>query len=212
MQWSSPATVPAPLPPTRPTSGCPMSSKASSSFSRGEPLSVVRPSIVTKVFVGGDVLSNLIQGGSAGLTVMGSTKPAMTKVGQDMIVAGLASQLISFAIFILTAFIFHQRIRKSPTVRSYEVDQGWIRSMYMLYGLSSPVIVRSIFRIVEYTMGQDGYALSHEWTLYFFDAILMFSAAVIFYFPYPSNLVPKFDGTMHPEGQTTDETILAKHP
>lgn len=178
----------------------------------GDHLSILRPGIVTKVFVTGDVLSFLIQGGSAGLMVMGSTNPTMAIIGQDMVLAGLAAQLVSFAFFMLTAFIFHLRIRKNPTARSYEVDQSWIRSMYMLYGLSFLIIVRSIFRIVEYCMGQDGYALSHEWTLYIFDTVLMFGCAVIFYFLYPSNLTPKFDDAMQLESQTSGENIIPKYP
>lgn len=58
----------------------------------------------------------------------------------------------------------------------------------MLYAISALIMVRSIFRVVEYLMGQTGYPLKHEWTLYIFDSILMFAVTVIFYFRYPNEL------------------------
>jgi hypothetical protein len=58
----------------------------------------------------------------------------------------------------------------------------------MLYGVSGLIMIRSIFRVVENLMGNDGYPLSHEWTLYIFDSVLMLLVTVIFYIRYPSKL------------------------
>lgn len=58
----------------------------------------------------------------------------------------------------------------------------------MLYGTSALIMVRSIFRVVEYVMGRDGYPLQHEWTLYVFDALLMVLAMVVFAWWYPGRL------------------------
>lgn len=63
--------------------------------------------------------------------------------------------------------------------------------MHMLYGVSALIIVRSIFRIVEYVMGTDGYPLRHEWTLYLFDTIPMLACTVLFYFRYPAKILPE---------------------
>lgn len=49
-------------------------------------------------------------------------------------------------------------------------------------------MARSIFRVVEYAMGQDGSPLTHEWTLYVFDALLMFVVMVIYGVFFPSQL------------------------
>ena len=53
----------------------------------------------------------------------------------------------------------------------------------MLYGVS-------IFKVAEYLMGQDGYPLTHEWTLYIFDALLMLPVMAVFYLRYPSKIIP----------------------
>jgi hypothetical protein len=55
----------------------------------------------------------------------------------------------------------------------------------MLYIVSALIMVRSVFRVVEFIGGQDGYLLKHEWTLYVFDALLMFAAIVIFAWRFP---------------------------
>ncbi|KAH8594841.1 RTA1 like protein-domain-containing protein [Bisporella sp. PMI_857] len=157
----------------------------------GEHLSIVNPRRLTWIFVGGDVLSFVIQGGASGLMVMGSTKPTLGKLGNWMIVFGLVIQLISFSLFGLTAILFHTRLRRSPTLRSYQVDQSWVKRMWMLYSVSVLIIIRSIFRIVEFIMGSDGYPLTHEWTLYMFDTLLMLIVAVHFYLRYPDSIVLK---------------------
>lgn len=58
----------------------------------------------------------------------------------------------------------------------------------MLYAISALIMVRSIFRAVEFIMGNSGYLLSYEWTLYVFDSLLMIIVTVIFYVRYPSEL------------------------
>ena len=157
----------------------------------GDHLSIVKPRSLTRIFVSGDVLSFLVQGGASGLMVMSSTNPTLGKLGNGMVIAGLVIQLVSFVLFGLTAISFHRRLRKSPTQLSYEVDQSWIRTLHILYGISALIIVRSIFRIVEYVMGNGGYPLRHEWTLYVFDAIPMLLCAALFYFGYPARIVPQ---------------------
>jgi hypothetical protein len=46
---------------------------------------------------------------------------------------------------------------------------------------------------VEYAQGQDGYSLGHEWTLYAFDTVPMFVAAIVFWFWYPGYIRPAIE-------------------
>jgi len=153
---------------------------------RGAALSPIRPSWLTKLFITGDVLSFLVQGGSAGLMAAGNG--ANMETGEHMVVAGLLIQIIMFGLFGVTALVFHVRIRRSPTRESYEVEARWQQYLYMLYVVSALVMVRSVFRVIEYAMGQDGYLLRNEWTLYVFDGLLMWLVTVIFFWRYPSDI------------------------
>ena len=50
-------------------------------------------------------------------------------------------------------------------------------------------MVRSIFRVIEYIQGMDGYLVSKEIFLYIFDAALMLCVVVIFNVVHPSEIV-----------------------
>ncbi|RYN71905.1 hypothetical protein AA0117_g9146 [Alternaria alternata] len=148
-------------------------------------LSVIKPRKLTKIFVTGDVLSILVQGGASGLMVTGTH----AKLGEGIVIAGLLIQVIMFALFAVTEVIFRNRIRQRPTPESYTVDVPWRESLRMLFIVSALIMVRSVFRVVEYAMGNDGYLLRHEWTMYIFDSVPMFAVTVLYYLWYPTILV-----------------------
>ncbi|KAL1966363.1 hypothetical protein VTN77DRAFT_4505 [Rasamsonia byssochlamydoides] len=154
---------------------------------RGEKYSIVRINWLTKIFVLGDVLSFVVQGSGAGIMVTGNH----LKTGEVIIVLGLMIQIISFGLFAVTAIIFQVRIQRYPTHEAVMEEQPWRQSLHMLYGVSALIMVRSIFRVVEFALGNDGYPLSHEWTLYIFDSLLMFIVMVVFFIWYPSKIRPR---------------------
>lgn len=129
----------------------------------------------------------MIQGNASGLEV----HPSLRVVATALVLLGLAIQLISFVLFAVCAIIFHRRFLRKPTDRSYHVDPKWVQTLWMLYAVSVLIVIRSVFRIVEYAFGNSGYPITHEWTLYVFDSVPMFLVCIIFFFRYPSNLAPK---------------------
>lgn len=54
----------------------------------------------------------------------------------------------------------------------------WQKHLYALYVASMLILVRSVFRVIEYVMGNNGYLLKKELFLYIFDALLMFATMV----------------------------------
>lgn len=149
---------------------------------RGEHHSLIKPSRLTKTFVTGDILSFVVQGGAAGLMVSGDN----AKTGEGMVIGGLMIQVIMFGLFAITAVIFQRRMDYVPTAESCSSALPWKKSMRMLYIVSALIMVRSIFRVAEYAMGNDGYLLKHEWTLYIFDSLLMWVVMVVYYIWYPT--------------------------
>ncbi|KAF4827723.1 Protein RTM1 [Colletotrichum tropicale] len=146
------------------------------------PLSPIKPSRLTKIFVVGDVLSFLVQ-------VMGA----------DHILLGLAVQLIFFGLFVVAAAVFHRRPldRVPPAVLHEEANSGWQRHirgwrgvMSVLYVASALIFVRSLFRLVEYVEGNDGVLLSTEVYLYIFDALLMLGVVAVTAVFHPAKYVP----------------------
>ena len=155
---------------------------------RAEHLSVIRVSRLTKTFVWGDILSFVVQGNSSSLSVLGYPQWAEVAV-----LAGLGIQLISFSIFWISAIVFERRIRREPTPESLLPGIPWKKALYMLYAVSALIMVRSIFRIIEYVLGNEGYPMQHEWTLYVFDSVPMAVVMVIYFTWYPSDIKAKID-------------------
>ena len=77
--------------------------------------------------------------------------------------------MLLFSLFVFVAYIFHSRTRKQPTEASHRPEIQWEAMLFVLYGVSGLIMLRNIFRVVETAGGRDGYLLSHEWPLYFFD-------------------------------------------
>jgi len=142
----------------------------------GAEYSIIRPRWLTRLFVIGDLASFMVQGGGAGMMTSGNNQ----KLGEHIVVGGLWVQIIMFGLFMITSAIFHVRfMKKSPMVAV--CGPAWTRMMYTLYAVSLMIMVRSVFRVIEYTLGHDGYPLNHEWTLYVFDSVLMWLSMVIYF-------------------------------
>ncbi|KAL5042948.1 hypothetical protein BDW71DRAFT_216610 [Aspergillus fruticulosus] len=145
-----------------------------------EKYSLIRITRVTKTFVTGDIVSFLVQGSGAGLMAMGGS---MANTAKGIVIAGLLIQIVAFGFFMVTSVVFDKRMRRCPTSCSMSRNGGngvgWKEHLYPLYAVSLLIMVRSVFRVIEYAMGQKGYLLAHEWPMYVFDAVLMLGVMVI---------------------------------
>ncbi|KAM0262801.1 hypothetical protein ACHAQJ_001595 [Trichoderma viride] len=97
----------------------------------------------------------------------------MSNVGNNTIIGGLVLQLIWFALFVVVTAVFHRRLMSIPTARSQRSDCRWqiyLRTLYIAGGL---IIIRNLFRVIEYAQGNDGYLLTKEAFIYIFDALPM---------------------------------------
>lgn len=141
-----------------------------------ENLLIIRARWLTTFFVTGDVLSFLAQ--SAGGGMMAKSDPEGADRGQKIIMGGLFIQIFFFGGFIIIATIFHNRLNKSPShVHEKIKGRKYLLTMYFANGL---ILVRSIFRVIEYIMPHDGPLMKNEAYLYIFDALLMFFVVVVY--------------------------------
>ncbi|KGO73094.1 RTA-like protein [Penicillium italicum] len=155
----------------------------------GASYSLVRPSWLTKIFVTGDVLSFLIQGGGGGMLAAAKGQ-SKVKLGNHLIVAGLFVQILFFGYFIIVSVVFHRRmLAATPMHAAGDPRISWTRYMKVLYVASVLVLIRSIYRVAEYVQGSDGYLQSKEAFLYAFDAALMFLCCLLFNFFHPSKII-----------------------
>ena len=140
-----------------------------------ESLSIIPVAWMTKIFVFGDVVSFFMQAGGGGLQASGNYN-----TGQKVIIGGLFVQVVVFSIFLVTALVFHYKASKQSTANTFFSIVRWKRYLHILYITSTLILIRSVFRVVEYLQDHDGYLVSHEIFLYMLDALLMFLVMVIF--------------------------------
>ncbi|KAM0437896.1 hypothetical protein ACHAPT_002261 [Fusarium lateritium] len=153
---------------------------------RAEHLSLIRVKWVTRIFVTGDVVAFSLQAGGGGIQAGGTLD--LYKIGEKIIIAGLLCQICIFGFFIATAMLFHYRLTLEPTPVVESGDIPWLRYLWTLYVTSLIILIRSVFRVVEYLQGNDGYLISHEIFLYIFDTILMAVVMAIFLIWYVEQL------------------------
>ncbi|KAF4478567.1 hypothetical protein FAGAP_12319 [Fusarium agapanthi] len=130
---------------------------------RAQHLSLIPVRWLTKVFICGDILSFSLQGAGGGIqasrTIEGYNR------GEKIILAGLSVQIVCL---------------KNPTSAARENAFPWKLDLKVLYTVSTIILVRSIFRVVEYLQGNAGYLVSREIFLYIFYALLMALVMVVF--------------------------------
>lgn len=122
------------------------------------------------------------------------TLDAMEK-GERIIIGGLVVQLLFFGCFVVTSATFHVRISRRPTRRILGDSLPWERQLYVLYSSSGLILVRSVFRLIEYAQGNDGYLISHEVYLYIFDSVLMFATMALLAWIHPSEITAYLQGS-----------------
>lgn len=139
-------------------------------------------SLITALLMRSTVLTLSFKG--AGMMAI----DGLRDVGEDVLIAGLFVQLVFFGFFILVAGLYHRRLRTNPTPRSENPEIRWGHYLTTLYFTSALILIRSVFRVIEYIMGNDGYLLRNEVFLYIFDAALMFSVLVWLNWFHPSEI------------------------
>ncbi|KAH8590092.1 RTA1 like protein-domain-containing protein [Bisporella sp. PMI_857] len=138
----------------------------------GEAHSLIPQRWLTKSFVTGDVISFFMQVG--GGSMLSSKDEGVIKSGEKLVIAGLFVQLAYFGFFIAVALVFHRRMLAKPTSSSLRADIHWKKYLTTLYVTSVLILIRSVFRVIEYLQGNNGSLLRKEIYLYIFDSVLMF--------------------------------------
>jgi hypothetical protein len=155
----------------------------------GDQYSLLKPKLVSWIFIICDIFSLVIQVSGAGLLATASTNPDSATTGENILLGGLGVNLVSFAIFCLQLFYFDYRTRKSPPnfPCGSLCQKGWRQFLYVIYISSALVLLRQIYRVIEFSQGFTGYLATHEAFFFVFDAIPIFLSATIFVIYFPGN-------------------------
>jgi hypothetical protein len=121
-----------------------------------------------------------------GAGLLASKDPDTINNGSNIVLGGLGIQVIFFGLFIIASITFEVRMARNPTGKSHTAP--WRKHMIMLYITSALILIRSVFRLIEYGQGFHGYLLSHEVYLYIFDALLMLATMLVMNWIHPSEV------------------------
>lgn len=149
--------------------------------------SMIRLKWLTKLFVFNDIICFVVQIMGAGMGA--TTSLSVQKTGRKVVIAGLVFQILVFCWFILVTFRFHRNLKREPTEISLVVCIHWRRAIWTIYAASVFILVRNLFRVIEYGEGANGSASKYEAYIYVFDATLMFLTMFVFVVFHPGSLI-----------------------
>lgn len=124
---------------------------------KAEAYSMIRVTWLTKIFVGGDIFSFLVQAMGGGMLAGADTASQVSR-GQSIILVGLVLQIVIFGFFIVVALVFQKRLRRRPTPTVGKDAFLWERLMLMLHVVSVLISFRNVFRVIEYAMGSKSFS------------------------------------------------------
>ena len=155
----------------------------------GDHYSLIKPQLVAWIFIICDIFSLLVQSSGAGLLSAARTNIDTAKTGENILIAGLAINLLSFVIFCFQLFYFDYKTRKSPPnfPSGGLCQKGWRQFLYVLYLTSFLLLIRQIYRVIEFAQGFTGYLAAHEVYFYIFDTLLIFFAYIAYGIIFPGN-------------------------
>ncbi|KXX83464.1 Protein RTM1 [Madurella mycetomatis] len=168
----------------------------------------------TAVFVGLDILAAVVQ--SAGTVVAASANwhgpRALT--GVDILVAGLALQTAAFVAFVVVLARFAYVTRKKDdghggvhAVVRHNAPPGWQRLVVAEAVSAVLILIRCIYRLVEFAGGVTGYAFRTEWLFWVFDGFAMLVATGVFCIWHPGAYLGRDGGKAVASGDETEVSL-----
>ncbi|CAF3295889.1 unnamed protein product [Rotaria socialis] len=155
----------------------------------GDHYSLVKPKLVAWIFIVCDIISMLVQSTGAGILTSAGTNLKNLETGENILLGGLGVNLASFTLFCLQLFYFDYLTRKSPPVflNGSIYQRRWRLFLYVIYVSSFFVLIRQIYRVIEFAQGFTGYLAVHEVYFYIFDTIPIFVSGTVYAVFFPGN-------------------------
>ncbi|KAI5776799.1 RTA1 like protein-domain-containing protein [Geopyxis carbonaria] len=152
---------------------------------------------ITLLFVTGDIVSFLIQLVATNFLV-GDDEPSAhdIKLGTNIIMGGLALQLLMFAFFIAVSVRFEVLYN-----RAFGRDgrSRWFALMKCLNVSCACIVLRSVYRIAEFASPYPGPLVTHEIAFYLLEALPMLPTLFLFNWWHPAKVMPGQEGSFRAE-------------
>ncbi|KAF9984379.1 hypothetical protein BGZ75_004068 [Mortierella antarctica] len=172
--------------------------KAAGSRMEKSRFSFIPPRVVGRTFVWSDIITFFIQMAAGGLQAAGGDdNQTMAELGDKLFLVGVSAQGLSYLLFTALLTVALQRLIADRKQNSsglagtgwWGLDRNTTFIANALYFSSIFIILRSVYRVVEFTQGYSGYLISHEVYLFVLDAGPLVLAIGIWAFMWPTVLL-----------------------
>jgi len=144
---------------------------------------------ITLLFVSFDVLSFFVQSIGGGIDAGADTTQKMNE-GKNVILVGLGLQLLTFGFFVIASirftFVLMTRLKDEPLPR----ETNWRLLLTIINLASLTILIRSVFRFIQFVLGVQNYLANHEVFFYCLDALLIFVVVVAYICVHPGMYLP----------------------
>jgi hypothetical protein len=130
-----------------------------------------------------------------------STNPSTVNTGFNILKVGLGVQIVAFGFFLLISFRFHLVSRR---FREDWPDTRWTAVLWAINVGSTMIFLRSVYRMVEFSTGFDGYLNTHEWNFYVFELGLILITIATYNIWHPAWYLTNI-GWKQTDGRTTTD-------
>ncbi|KAF9121870.1 hypothetical protein BGW39_010209 [Mortierella sp. 14UC] len=172
---------------------------------------LIPPRIVGRIFVVSDITTFLIQVAAGSMVGNAAGKNAsIANIGDKLFLTGVCAQGISYGLF--TVLLSHTLMRLVADRRKAGLNQSersWMGldrniaiTVGCLYVSSLFIIIRSVYRIIEFVQGHEGYLISNEVFLFVLDAVPLVFAIGVWAIVWPTELLDRIAAQVHEEAQT----------
>ncbi|KAI1805806.1 RTA1 like protein [Daldinia bambusicola] len=190
----------------------------------------IPPRWITPIFVTFDIVSLLVQlvGAVAVSSTQATDEDAKKKIntGKNVAVVGLAIQIVAFGLFTVIAARFHFTSRrfeenlrsrldaadggKYVFVRglSRKINPNWRHLLYAVNVSCVLILIRSVFRVVEFAESSTGPISQHEYFMYVLDTLPIFLVVCSFCFFFPGSYLPFMGFKVPKEEVEMGETLM----
>lgn len=155
----------------------------------GESNSRIKALSYPRFFIPCDVLSLVLQATGGGMASVAANNNESVDTGDHIMVAGLAFQVLTLAIFILTCTDFAIRTRRRPqsaastsisdnsrtSLRSSAKFKGFLVALTLATGC---IFTRSIYRVIELAQGWHGDLIANQRYFIVLEGVMVIIAVV----------------------------------
>ncbi|KAF9888563.1 hypothetical protein FE257_008495 [Aspergillus nanangensis] len=147
----------------------------------------IHPRWLPRIFVTLDIISCLTQASGSAIASSGDWEGSAKDTGTGVLVGGLVLQVVTFATFLAIVGMFHFQSRRARKT----MDDGVRVLLTGVYVSGFFIMVRCIYRVVEFALGVDSYVFTHEWPLYVLEATPMLVAFIVLGWYHPARFLTR---------------------